>query len=322
MGLNDNLKSNSYIYKWDYRYFDFQKLDFAFKNSNNRIGVNYGHKYSNIEEAKTKISSSALKETDVIYVMFTNVPGSDSQIYLRLSDFKFKAEKDHQFHDELTKKDEYFYEGMIENGIQKYQKVAYAKVEWVLNEENPLQFTVSNIKTNYKGYQDRPPQQLIQDLNLKNDLDKYLHSYDKFREKMKKVSTCAFCDMKSSEAKSVHAPFTTRLNLPYVEGHHFVLQSIYKKFYKEYKEINLDCVKELEHLIYSTNNIILVCPRCHRKLHQGLENEVSEMIHFLLKEKKGVNEVLLKVVDFLNEHDQKIEKDELISAMYHIKFKS
>lgn len=81
------------------------------------------------------------------------------------------------------------------------------------------------------------------------------------------------------EVDSQHETFISKAtNHPYVEAHHFVGISQYKKF----PEVDLDRVA----------NIVSLCPNCHRKIHHGTDEERFVMIELLFKK---LNERLKQV---------------------------
>lgn len=71
-----------------------------------------------------------------------------------------------------------------------------------------------------------------------------------------------------------HKTFLTKMDIPYMEGHHLipctVSNSVY--FMDKYKS-NIDCIE----------NIVSLCPNCHRELHYGEWNSKSEKIKLLYK---------------------------------------
>lgn len=101
--------------------------------------------------------------------------------------------------------------------------------------------------------------------------------------------------------------------MPYIEQHHFVLQEIYRNFVK----VNPDStnIDKLYKLVYSPTNIVLLCPRCHRRIHQGTENDVNEMINELLNSNKELLNNTKSIAEILG-----IDYEKLISNMYDVNF--
>ena len=187
--------------------------------------------------------------------------------------------------------------------IQKY--IDARKIEWVLDENNPLRFTRGGlIKEGYE-LKERPSIQEITDETLINALNSNLRTYADLSNKMKKYGKCVFEGMIDSNKN--HESFKRKNNLPYLEQHHFILQEIYKN----YKNNNNE--KELKKIIYSTDNILLLCPRCHRMIHQANEETVKQMIDLL----KNSNHyyTLFKNVERV---EKMINKKNLINEMYNI----
>ena len=94
--------------------------------------------------------------------------------------------------------------------------------------------------------------------------------------------------------------------MPYLEQHHFILHEIYRNNKTEKNK------KELEKIIYSTDNILLLCPRCHRMIHQGKIEKVKHMID-IVKKKRPV------IFDNIKRAEELIGKDNIIDDMYNLK---
>ena len=70
-----------------------------------------------------------------------------------------------------------------------------------------------------------------------------------------------------------HESFLTKYGNKYMEAHHLIPM----KYQKEFKNINLD------HL----ENIVCLCPLCHKKIHHGNLEIQRELIHILYEKYKG-----------------------------------
>lgn len=98
---------------------------------------------------------------------------------------------------------------------------------------------------------------------------------------------------------SAHKTFMTKNGVPYMEGHHLIpctvriSEKIWKKFNK-----NIDCYE----------NIVCLCPNCHREVHYGEWGCKSEKVRIMLKRQ----EEKLKSIGVL------ITEEELLS-IYHKK---
>lgn len=71
-----------------------------------------------------------------------------------------------------------------------------------------------------------------------------------------------------------HDTFLTNKGVPYMEGHHLIPCTVSntEHFWSEYKR-NIDCVE----------NIICLCPTCHRRIHFGSKDEKDTIIKDLYK---------------------------------------
>jgi len=84
-----------------------------------------------------------------------------------------------------------------------------------------------------------------------------------------------------------HKTFLTNNNVTYVEGHHLIpctpsnTDFFWKKFHR-----NIDCIE----------NIVGLCPNCHRRIHLGSKNEKEEIIEDLYKKQHAkLEKVGLKI---------------------------
>lgn len=91
-----------------------------------------------------------------------------------------------------------------------------------------------------------------------------------------------------------HKTFTTPKNIPYMEGHHLIpcTSSNAERFWKE-QHRNIDCEE----------NIVCICPTCHRCIHFGAKEEKNRIIKRLyeIQEPKfkqaGLNIKLKELLD-------------------------
>lgn len=308
------MEKNIWLYKWDYRRYDFKKLNEEIKTKGKGIGINYGNLYDDKEKVIKVNTSTSLKENDEVFIMFYNIPKSSNQILLKLSNLHFIASKDEEFNYNV-KKGEHFYEA-YQNG--KFQKVAHAtKVEWVMDLKDGTRFTKEKLEISKANIKNRPSSQRISCSKLIEDLNNNLHSYDELKKEMSKINRCT---LQNKKASNKHETFITKLNLPYIEVHHFIMKYILKNF-KEKNKDNQRLIPRMEKLINHPCNLILLCPVCHRKIHQGLPEEVKSIIEEILDNNKKLNKLLNIVVKILNKkNERKITKNQLISEMYNINF--
>lgn len=75
------------------------------------------------------------------------------------------------------------------------------------------------------------------------------------------------------QANLAHVSFITRAGKPYMEKHHLISM----KFYEEY-ENDLDDI----------NNIVSLCPNCHRQIHLGEKDGVTGIIEILYGKQKDL----------------------------------
>lgn len=306
--MKDSKKdNNSWLFKWEFNRYNFTDIDTEYKNSNKTIDINYGHYYNDTKENRhkleTKKPTTEIKENDDIYIYFTNIPGASNQIYLKAYDLSF-GENGKYYYYKRDDNDKAGHPGQL----QKYIKAR--KFKWILDDSDRFRFTKDGIIKNYDScIEDRPLVQKITNNNLIKDLNHNQHSYGEMITELKKIDRCIFSTKYAKPAN--HEPFTKRQNTPYIEQHHFVKQEIYYNFIKKYpnkKEI-------LKKLIYSPDNIVLLCPRCHEQLHHGLEIDVINMINILIDSKPNLLKNTKEIAKILG-----LSYIDLISNMYEINF--
>lgn len=95
-----------------------------------------------------------------------------------------------------------------------------------------------------------------------------------------------------------HETFLTNKGYPYMEGHHLIpcTTSNSEQFWTKYVR-NIDCVE----------NIICLCPTCHRRIHFGSKDEKENIIRYLYK----------KQIPLLHSAGIDIPIDELL-ALYNL----
>lgn len=86
---------------------------------------------------------------------------------------------------------------------------------------------------------------------------------------------------------SHHLTFKTKKGIPYMEGHHLIpCTYLNAQYFWKNMQRNIDC----------TDNIICLCPTCHRKIHYASKKEKRQMIEYLYeKKKKRFDEIGLKI---------------------------
>lgn len=94
------------------------------------------------------------------------------------------------------------------------------------------------------------------------------------------------------EISKSHKTFINeQLYKPYVEGHHL---------------IPIFAQDQFEYTIDFADNIVTLCPNCHRKIHYGLQEDKYEMIQLLYERRKdiypkyGIEITLKELLSFYN----------------------
>src|SRR5699024_571776 len=100
-----------------------------------------------------------------------------------------------------------------------------------------------------------------------NDIIAYPRSeYEMMKAKINSNWTC--------EISKSHKTFINeQLNKPFVEGHHL---------------ISMFAQDQFEYTIDFADNIVTLCPNCHRKIHYGLPQDKYEMIQLLFEKRKDL----------------------------------
>lgn len=99
----------------------------------------------------------------------------------------------------------------------------------------------------------------------------------------------------SCEVNKTHQTFISqKTNLPYCESHHFLPMKFQDDFH-----FPLDCVE----------NIISLCPTCHRGFHHGIIDHRQELINTIYKSRKTLNDLSLEaMLSFYNSVKPKISE--------------
>src|SRR5574344_495553 len=289
----------SWLYTFNYKDFNFQDLDNEIsskingKGKNSLIWFKYGNKSKDKNKLKT-MSYSDLSKDDYVYIRFKNLPDNISRIMLRIKVKKIKDDNGFLLIEEEKDIPGYYFKKCI------------GEVEWIYNNDIN-KFSLDSLHNNYNVISNH---KIIitneNNNNLLQELEFNIHPYSELIELHKRIKTCEFQDYYQ---KLNHRTFTCKSGLPYREGHHFVLQSYWRNCDDE------KIKKQLEELIYkNTCNNILICPICHRMIHNGEPEEVKKMVNYLLENVKGLKENTNKVSELLGK-----TTEELICEMYNIK---
>ncbi len=286
-----------WLYIFDYQAFDFKALDNALYSEEEKYCFKqyYGNKHNTLEQIKN-IDYRSLKKDDIIYVRFKNMPDNISRIVLKLIVIKVQDENGNYLYEKDKKG--YYHRYCLLGGR--------GKIKWIYNEDD-YKFSTSNLQktysitTNYKC-------EITDNEKLLLDLSENEYPYTELKNKMIKLKTCTFI---KENSKRNHETFITASGLPYREGHHFVCQSVYKNCKDEKLK------EELSKLIYNKVNNILICPICHRQIHNGEPKEILKMINFLLENVVELKENTEKICKLLNK-----SIEELIKELYNVDYTS
>lgn len=88
---------------------------------------------------------------------------------------------------------------------------------------------------------------------------------------------------------SKHKTFMTNKGVPYMEGHHLIpcTATNARLFWNEFKK-SIDCVE----------NIVCLCPTCHRRIHFGTVNEKKTIIkHLYAKQEKRLKAIGITITE-------------------------
>ena len=95
----------------------------------------------------------------------------------------------------------------------------------------------------------------------------YTYPRNKLEMLKAKINSNWQCEISTSHKTFINE----RLNKPFVEGHHLIPMFVQDQF---------------ENAIDFADNIVTLCPNCHRKIHYGLKEEKYEMIQLLYNKRK------------------------------------
>lgn len=271
--------NNSYFFQHNLHRYPYKKMESEFKNN----GV--------LEYKKKVTDSQKIEIGDIVYVYMTNLKNNTpSRIIfsaevvdkknnmftikpknivnnLKLS-YKYLVEKNGKdivfrnkigISDDLLKYIEKEFSYCEQFSMEKLRLFVEDKLNYndLINNQNDIFLSDEQIKllNNRKPFLEE---------NIKNtryntysELGKYVLGLKKYK-----------CDIDEN-----HVSFLTKRNIPYMEAHHLLPM----KYQKEFKTINLD------HL----ENIVCLCPLCHKKIHHGNTKLQKELIHTLYNKVKN-----------------------------------
>lgn len=132
-----------------------------------------------------------------------------------------------------------------------------------LNEENEIEYQVPlDIEPEWSA-EDFPPE-------LKKEK---VIAKEKYRPKRSKTKGNYVLRLKEykCEIDPAHETFLTPNSFPYMEKHHLIPLEFYDEF-----EYDLDDI----------NNITILCPVCHRRVHHGSKGDISKLLEILWSKHK------------------------------------
>jgi len=126
---------------------------------------------------------------------------------------------------------------------------------------------------------------LIEDLEKTCKLEKYKnYSLAKLAEEMNKISKCTLEGCRGLKDAN-HKTFQKENGMNYYEAHHLIEQCNGRNDEKFPKEI-----------IDNPDNIINLCPNCHKRIHNGKKDDRKLMVTALYEKKKTeYNKLLSKI---------------------------
>lgn len=214
------------------------------------------------------------KKGDVVYVYYSNLPDGTSRIFLR-------AEVD-----------------KVDN-----EAIYLIKVTGIPN-GYMNKYTAMDLRNNYDVTCFRGASYLKVDSNDKHkmlveELEKIMViSVDdtrKYKDLPYRLNELAsiYLNLKCF-VDSSHKTFKRENNLYYYEGHHFIPQ-------------HTSGIEGINLIIYDDNNLISLCPMCHREIHNASLNRRKELITFIYNSRDGEFKKKLKNVIGINDDKIVIE---------------
>jgi len=239
-----------------------------------------------------------VKNGDIVYIYYTNLPDRINRILIRCSVFD-----DNCLYYETLEEKEKMEKGEIEeipairlkfenalcvkgNDREKFsQKALFDKYginnlqgKQHLKEDLLQQKEDDEVEGHYQ-------KKLIEDLEKTCKLEKYKnYSLAKLAEEMNKISKCTLEGCRGLKDAN-HKTFQKENGMNYYEAHHLIEQCNGRNDEKFPKEI-----------IDNPDNIINLCPNCHKRIHNGKKDDRKLMVTALYEKKKTeYNKLLSKI---------------------------
>ncbi len=244
---------------------DFLETDF------NRLRNEYKEKGYIAWEIKGK-GVTNIKKGDICYIYYTHLPSvigyDQSRVLLRaIVRDEPKCMTNQEIYGERAKHPMVETKGFTIEDINPIELKNYKKYSWEM------------LKTKYNFEQ--APRTTRKIYNKHSQLFKDIESTFKkskngFEELIEYFNTPCFFEQTLHKGKG-RLTFIKRNGLYYYEKHHFVQQ------YTGREKNDF----EFQNIIDSPENIINLCPFCHRKIHHGTPEEILEMIELIYKDKES-----------------------------------
>lgn len=189
----------------------------------------------------------------------------------------------------IEPKERVTFDTTISRSTVAYGLDAVADKKWFLGYINQIMTNFDNdIKEIAEEQQDIEYQKQVDRVNDENlDINSFKDRHANEPEQVMKKSGMAVkrdpklgkAVIKNSdyqcECNSCHESFVSQSSAQkYMEAHHFISTSKYKEVWAEFK-INVDCVQ----------NIVSLCPNCHRAIHYGTQAEKMERLEAIWRVK-------------------------------------
>lgn len=243
---------------------DFRKTNFE------QLLKEYTQKKCVAWEIKGK-GSTKMQKGDICYIKYTHLPFPDNNEHSRILLRGIVCEEAHI----IKKSDIYFHDDKNTNEETKGFRIEHLQP---IRLTDNIKYSKENLKKQYDlSTNVQSIQQLYDDSkHLYEDIENDINTNEELKDLIDYFNTPCFFE------KYLHknSPLTFKCrstNIFYYERHHFIQQ------YKG-REINN---YKFTSIIDDPENIISMCPLCHRRIHHGTAEDVSEMIDLLYNAKKG-----------------------------------
>lgn len=277
-------ESKYHLITANFNHYDFNKL-FNEENENEKIlwktGGENGKRAQNYNIG------------DICYIYYSELPDGTNRILLRAE--VIASDTDKNIIDNIYSYDK----------ESKIKGIRLSKIRAIALDDRDA-FSDSTLLREYnKGsiqgqqYLGDIPYEGSKELELIKALEDYPHKkgIKAVREYFDNYTKCFF----SRKDKKQHITFTSGRGLSFYERHHFILKNYLNKKGQDTKWLEND-----------HNNLIHLCPNCHRQLHHGTAEDVKSMIDEIYSENQKWFDNNLK------EHAKQDGYSDVLEWVYHI----